>query len=53
MPDSADPPIGGEIQWSPSITGGWQTVVGPLGVNSWTFVPDGSRTSGFYRVSGA
>ena len=40
------------VQWATSITGGWQTVAGPLGVNSWTFVPDVSRTSGFYRVYG-
>lgn len=40
------------IQWTPSLSGGWQTVAGPLGVNTWTFTPDPLQTSGFYRIVG-
>jgi hypothetical protein len=40
------------IQWTPNLTGVWQTVAGPLAVNSWTFAPDANQTSGFYRVIG-
>ncbi|MCB1071104.1 MAG: hypothetical protein KDL31_12175, partial [Kiritimatiellae bacterium] len=40
------------IHWAPSLTGAWQTVAGPLGINSWTFTPSGGMTQGFYRVSG-
>jgi len=30
----------------------WETVAGPLGVNSWTFFPSATETQGFYRVFG-
>jgi hypothetical protein len=40
------------IQWAPAVTGVWQTIEGPMGVNAWTFTPDSNATSGFYRIYG-
>jgi hypothetical protein len=40
------------IQWTPSLNDPWQTIVGPIDINNWTFTPDGNRPTGFYRVVG-
>jgi len=40
------------VEWAPSITGQWESVAGPLGVNSWSFTPSPAQTCGFYRVKG-